>query len=366
MLCETSQVMPVRRERLPHQKISLKFLADHLQLSPATISLVMNRSTVADSIPQETKDRIFAAAREFNYRPSFVARSLRTHRSFTVGVMVPEVSEGYGTLLLSGIEDYLLQEGYFYFVVSHRHKPDLIDEYPRLLLERCIDGLIAVDTPSPLAELSMPVVKVSGNDVNRGKAVTHIVLDHCRAAHLALDHLASLGHRRIAVIKGQDFSSDTEIRWNAIQEAAREHGLKIPPQNIAQLVGDSASPELGYEVAKKIFAKGAAFTALFAFNDVCAIGAIQAIKEKGLRVPEDISVIGFDDIQSAAFQSPGLTTIRQPLRKMGLVAAETLLRRIAGTGKDIPRVIRIEPQLVVRGTTGACNSPKPSKKKTRH
>ena len=108
--------MPVRRESLPHRKISLKFLADHLQLSPATISLVMNRSTVADSIPQETKDRIFAAAREFNYRPSFVARSLRTQRSFTVGVMVPEVSEGYGTLLLSGIEDYLLQEGYFYFV----------------------------------------------------------------------------------------------------------------------------------------------------------------------------------------------------------------------------------------------------------
>jgi DNA-binding LacI/PurR family transcriptional regulator len=100
MLCETSQVMPARQERLPHQKISLKFLADHLQLSPATISLVMNRSKVADSIPQETKDRIFAAAREFNYRPSFVARSLRTQRSFTVSVMMPEVSEGYGTLLL--------------------------------------------------------------------------------------------------------------------------------------------------------------------------------------------------------------------------------------------------------------------------
>lgn len=355
--------MPARRERLPQPKISLKFLADRLQLSPATISLVMNGSPVANSIPQETKDRIFAAARKFNYRPSFVARSLRTQRSFTVGVMVPEVSEGYGTLLLSGIEDYLLQEGYFYFVVSHRHKPDLIDEYPRLLLERCIDGLIAVDTPSPLRELSMPVVKVSGNDIHRGKAVTHIVLDHCRAARLALEHLVSLGHRRIAVIKGQDFSSDTEIRWNAIQEAAREHGLKLPSAMVGQLVGDSASPELGYEVTKKFFTKGAEFTALFAFNDVSAIGAIQAIKEKGLRVPEDISVIGFDDIQSAALQSPGLTTIRQPLRKMGLVAAETLLRKIAGIGQDVPPVIRVEPQLVVRGTTGACNASKSSNKR---
>lgn len=365
MLCETSQVMPSRRERLPQQKISLKFLADHLQLSPATISLVINRSHVADSIPQETKDRIFAAARKFNYRPSFVARSLRTQRSFTVGVMVPEVSEGYGTLLLSGIEDYLLQEGYFYFVVSHRHKPDLIDEYPRLLLERCIDGLIAVDTPSPLSQLSMPVVKVSGNDIHRGKAVTHIVLDHCRAAHLALQHLASLGHRRIAVIKGQDFSSDTEIRWNAIQKAAPEHGLKIPSTMVGQLVGDSPSPDLGYEVTKKLFAKGAEFTALFAFNDVSAIGAIQAINQRGLRVPEDISVIGFDDIQSAAFQSPGLTTIRQPLRKMGMVAAETLLRRISGTGQNIPPVIRVEPQLVVRGTTAACHTSGSIRKRSR-
>jgi DNA-binding LacI/PurR family transcriptional regulator len=130
--------MPARRERLPHQKISLKFLADHLQLSPTTISLVMNRSTVADSIPQETKDRIFAATRKFNYRPSFVARSLRTQRSFTVGVMVPEVSEGYGTLLLSGIEDYLLQEGYFYFVsasaecVGARGDSTLVDGSPQL------------------------------------------------------------------------------------------------------------------------------------------------------------------------------------------------------------------------------------------
>jgi len=95
----------------------------------------MNRSPVADSIPPATKDLIFAAARRLNYRPNFMARSLRKQRSFTIGVMVPEVSEGYAALVMSGIEDHLLQEGYFYFVASHRHKPDLIDEYPRLLLE---------------------------------------------------------------------------------------------------------------------------------------------------------------------------------------------------------------------------------------
>src|SRR5271155_4603168 len=167
-------------------KVSLKFLADHLGLSPATLSLVMNRSPVADSIPKATQDQIFAAAAEFNYRPNFLARSLRTQRSFTSGVIVPEVSEGYATLVMSGIEEHLLQEGYFYFVASHHHRPDLIDEYPKLLLARSVEGLIAVDTPWH-HDLSIPVVTVSGhNKVNR---VTNIKLDHRRAAELALEHL---------------------------------------------------------------------------------------------------------------------------------------------------------------------------------
>ncbi|HMC75330.1 MAG TPA: LacI family DNA-binding transcriptional regulator, partial [Terriglobales bacterium] len=119
--------------------MSLKKLADHLGLSPATVSLVINQSPVAASIPQDTKDRILAAARKFNYRPNFFARSLRTQRSFTIGVMVPEVSEGYASMVMSGIEDHLLQEGYFYFVASHRHRADLIDEYPKLLLDRSVD-----------------------------------------------------------------------------------------------------------------------------------------------------------------------------------------------------------------------------------
>src|SRR2546428_9883899 len=114
------------------KQISLKKLADRLGLAPATVSLVINRSPVVDSVPQQTKERVFAAARRFNYRPNFLARSLRTRRSFVIGVIVPEVSEGYAATVMSGIEDHLLQAGYFYFVASHRHQPDLIDEYPQL------------------------------------------------------------------------------------------------------------------------------------------------------------------------------------------------------------------------------------------
>jgi LacI family transcriptional regulator len=346
-----------RRVTKPAQRVSLKVLADELGLSPATVSLVMNRSAVADSIPQQTKDRIFAAARKHNYRPNFFARSLRTQRSFTIGVMVPEVSEGYATLVMSGIEDHLLQEGYFYFVASHRHRADLIDEYPKMLLARAVDGLIALDTPWTHADLPIPAVTVSGH--NEVKGVTNIELDHRRAAHLAMEHLHHLGHRHIAVIKGQEFSSDTEVRWKAIQEASTELGLEIDPKLVVQLEGDLPSTQLGYSVTKKLLATREPFTALFAFNDLSAIGAIGALREKGLHVPGEISVVGFDDIQSAAFQNPALTTVRQPLRKMGLVAAEMVLRRIARPGLDsYPARVMVEPELVVRESTAAVQGKK--------
>lgn len=331
------------------QSLTLKALAEFLGLAPATVSLVINRSPAAASIPDATKARIFAAAKKLNYRANYMARSLRHQRSFTVGVVVPEISEGYAALVMSGIEDHLLQEGYFYFVVSHRHRADLTEEYPRILLERAVEGIIAVDSPCE-GPLPVPVISVSGHKEVTG--VTNILLDHSKAATLALQHLWQLGHRKIAFIKGQDFSSDTEPRWKAIQEAAKELGITINPKLTGQLQGDSSSPALGYEVTKDLLAVGEPFTALFAFNDVSAIGAIRAIRETRQRVPGDVSVIGFDDIQSAAFQNPSLTTIRQPLRRMGEIAAQTLLqtiskRRNGHSGKSI----LVEPELIVREST---------------
>jgi LacI family transcriptional regulator len=250
---------------------------------------------------------------------------------------------------MSGIEDLLLQEGYFYFVASHRHRPDLIDEYPRLFLERSVDGLIAVDTPWT-APLSVPVVTVSGHHKIEG--VTNIVLDHLRAAELALKHLSQLGHRNIAFIKGQEFSSDTEVRWTNIVKVARRLGLTISPALTIQLEGDSPSPDLGYRATKTLLSTRPSFTALFAFNDISAMGAIRALREIDIRVPEDVSVVGFDDIQSASYQNPALTTVRQPLREMGRIAAEIVLRSIRRAAPDFQaRAIMVEPKLVIRETT---------------
>ncbi len=336
--------------------VNLKELAAHLGLSATTLSLVLNNTPGASAIPQETKDRIFAAAREFKYRPHYIARSLRAQRTYTLGVLVPELGDGYSAMVLGGVEDHLLQAGYFFFVASHRHRQELIERYPQLFMERCAEGLIAIDTPqrhpSPL-----PVVSVSGHDDVEG--VTNIVLNHERAARLGIEHLVNLGHRQIAVMKGQDFSSDTEVRWKSIREAAIHFSVPVHPALVVQLEIDSPSPEIGYVAARKLAASGQPFTALFAFNDISAIGAIRALLESGRRVPEDVSVIGFDDVYAAAFHHPPLTTIRQPLFQMGKLAAEHLLLRITnGPEAAFPELVMAEPELVVRQTTAQAPSSK--------
>jgi LacI family transcriptional regulator, galactose operon repressor len=331
------------------QPVTIRALAKYLKLSPAAVSMVLNSTPKAARFPEKTKKRILAAAAKFNYRPNFVARSLRKQQTFTIGVLVPEVSEGYAALVLAGIEDYLLQAGYFYFVVSHRHKTHLLEQYPRLFMERLVEGIIAVDTTELPFIPNVPTAVVSGH--RRMPGITNVVLDHRRAAVLALEHLLQLGHRRIAFIKGQPFSSDTETRWSSIRDAARKLGLAIDPDLVTQLQVDSPTPEPGYDVTKSLLAKHRHFTAMFAFNDISAIGAIRALLDSAIKVPSDVSVIGFDDIQNAAFQNPRLTTIRQPLRRMGELAAEVLLKRIRGS--EYPKIIAVEPELIVRESTAA-------------
>jgi len=343
------QAQRKRTSRKGSQSVTIRSLAKYLKLSPAAVSMVLNSTPKATRFPEKTRNRILAAAAKFNYRPNFVARSLRKQQTFTIGVLVPEVSEGYAALVLAGIEDYLLQAGYFYFVVSHRHKTHRLVQYPRLFMERLVEGIIAVDTTELPLIPNVPTAVVSGH--RRMPGITNVVLDHRKAASLALEHLLQLGHRRIAFIKGQPFSSDTETRWSSIREAARKLGLAIDPELVTQLQADSPTPEPGYDVTKSLLAKHRPFTAMFAFNDISAIGAIRALLDSGIKVPGEVSVIGFDDIQNAAFQNPRLTTIRQPLRRMGELAAETLLKRI--NGGEYPKIVAVEPELIVRESTAA-------------
>src|SRR5262244_776550 len=337
-------------KKRPDKPVSLKILADYLGLCPATVSLVLN-NVPGRSIPQETRDRVRAAAHKFNYQPSLLARSLRKQRTFTIGVLVPELSDGYHTLVMSGIGDHLMREGYFYFSAHHRHKPDLVEEYPRLLLGRGVEGIIAIDTLLE-HQFSVPVVAVAGHKKIHG--VTNVVLDHKRAAELVVRHLHQLGHRRIAFMRGQPFSSDSDDRWRGIVGVARDLGLEVSPELTIQLERDLTSPELGYPVVQQLLQYRKKFTALVSFNDIAAIGAIRALRDANLRVPEDVSVVGFDDIYVAAYHNPRLTTVRQPLHDMGETAARILLQRIQGF-KDYPQVFAVAPELIIRETTSAPN-----------
>ncbi len=348
-----------KSEFLPPRPISLRTLGDYLDLSPATISLVLNNAPGVRSIPQETRDRVIAAAKKFEYRPSFFARSLRRRQSFTVGVLVPELHDGYSVLVMTGIEEVLIEEGYFYLTASHRRKADLIEEYPGLLMDRSVEGFVAIDTALQHS-LPLPVVAVAGHKPLPG--VTRIVLDHRRAAELTLRHLYQLGHRQIAFMRGQPFSSDSDERWKGLVGMAKELGLDVAPELVVQLEENISSPELGLPVAAKLLAQKRPFTALVSYNDLAAIGAMRAFKDHGLRVPEDVSVVGFDDIQWAAYHTPSLTTIRQPLNSMGNTAARLLLQRIRGS-RDVPDEVPIVPELVVRESTMPPNPRRNRKRK---
>jgi LacI family transcriptional regulator len=340
------------------KKTDLQQLAAHLGLSKTTVSFVLNDAPQASQLSAETRRRVLEAAKELNYRPSYYARNLRKGSSESVGVVVPEMSEGYFTLVMGGIEEHLLEKHYLYFTTCHYWRPQLMRDYPRMLQDRGVEGFLVLNTNVEF-ETHLPTVAVSGHKT--GPQVTNVTLDHTLSAQLAIRHLFDLGHRRIAFMKGQQFSVDSIYRWNAILDTARQFGIKVLPELTIELQANSWSPDLGYLPVKAFMAKKHQFTAMFCFNDTAAIGAMRALGEAGLRIPEDVSVIGFDDIMSAAFQRPSLTTIRQPLRAMGTIAARTLLEKIAHPGEQFPEEIVMGPELVVRESSAKARIPRKPK-----
>jgi len=328
--------------------VTLKALAAHVGLSTGTVSAVLNDAPSARHIPKPTRERIIAAARKLEYRPNFFARSLRKRRTFTIGVVAPEIGDSYAASIIAGIEAGAREKDYLFVTGVHRHDRSLFDRCVRLLLQRGAEGIITVDFAQAQA-LPVPAVTIPGHGQPEG--VSKITLDHHHAAKLALGHLADLGHRKIAVFRGHPRSSDSHDRWTAIREVARDIGLEIDPELVIQIDSTDSTPNLGYPYGKQLMEKKGRFTALLAYNDVSAIGAIRAFQEAGLNVPGDISVVGFDDIAAAAFHYPSLTTVRQPLLRMGKLAVEILIERIE-TERQTRSELAVQPELVVRESTG--------------
>ena len=346
--------------------ISQKALAEYLKLSPSTVSLVMNDAPRAKLIPEATRQRILDAAAKFDYRPDFYARYLYSKRSFTAAVVLAEIREPYAAAILAGIDRKLTREKYLYFTANHYGQEDLIREYPRRLMERAVEGFLLINT-TLVSDPGRPSVMIGSAPKVEG--VPRFALNNERGGALALEYLAGLGHRSIAVIKGHPWRSAAAQRFGGIVHAAKAHGIVLDERLVKELHSgntprEMTMPEEGHSCGIDLLASKVPFTALIAFNDVTAIGAIRAFREAGLRVPEDISVIGFDDIESAGYLTPSLTTMRQPLEQMGELAAEHLIGMIDGGQQPLSEVL-VDPTLIERESAIRLHAAKAAKKSAR-
>jgi LacI family transcriptional regulator len=327
----------------------LKEIAAYLKLSPATVSIVLNRAPLAASLSEETRSRVLAAAKHFKYRPNLIARSLIKRESRTIGVIAPESSDGYFTRVMQGLEGALLDAGYLYFTASHLSREDLIREYPAALIQRGVDGLIFVNTP--IHEYpGVPTVSISHQSEIDG--VVSVLVDQQSGMNAGLAHLHALGHRHILFMRGPEWSLDAEARWQSTLEAAKRLGIECPPELQITLHTTQLTTRIAFKVFTDLLRTPPQFTAICSFNDSAAIGAIRAMADVGLSCPKDISVLGFDDIDTAKYFLPRLTTVVQPLELMGVRATEWLISRIQrGVEAETSNIV-LPVELLIRESTG--------------
>src|SRR5882672_6876820 len=353
---------PVRK-RSQSAAITIRDVAERSGFSSATVSIVLNNAPLARYIPDTTKARIQRAAAQLGYRPNLFARSLRSQRSHTVGIMVFDMTDPYCTLVLRGMENALYQSSFLPILTDVHNERTRFERYLEMLLDRRVEGLIVlanwlfldINVLADIEKSKIPTAIVGCELKN--DHISSLIVDNAQGSRAALEHLISLGHRKIAYIRGPRQLSDTEPRWRGVRAVAREHGLPIDPKLVVDLP-ESRDPfssfEDGFKLTEELLHRRRPFTALMAFDDMTAFGAIRALARAGVRVPEQCSVIGFDDVAPAALYCPALTTIRQPMETMGAAAAAIVVETInAGLEKKPARAIhrKVVPDLIVREST---------------
>jgi LacI family transcriptional regulator len=322
---------------------------------------------LARYIPPQTKSKIERAAKKLGYRPNIFARSLRNKRNHAVGVMVFDITDPYCTLILRGIENSLYQASFLPMLADVHNERARFERYLEMLLERRVEGLVVVANwlfvdihlLADLEKREIPTVMIGRELQNRN--VSSVIVDDEAGAHAALQHLHSLGHRKIAFVRGPKKLSSGRARWKGIRDFADSVELELDARlavDLPDILDPNSGFEGGYKATEELLKRKRPFTALMAFDDITAFGAIRALKKAGVRVPEDCSVIGFDDVPAATLSLPSLTTIRQPMEAMGSVAVSILVEEInaAVENRDFSAVQRIMgPELVVRESTATAS-----------
>jgi DNA-binding LacI/PurR family transcriptional regulator len=344
--------------------VTLLDIARASGFSTSTVSLVLSEAPLSKNVAAETREHVRAIAQKLGYHPDAYARSLRRRHTQTIAVLAFDLSDPFCIPIIRGIECGLRSADYSPLLMDAQAQRTLFDRFIALALESRADGVIVIaswlfDETNLLADVKknrVPIV-VIGRDLT-GIGVSSIWADNEVGGALAVQHLANLGHRRMAIIRGPRELWDSEPRWAGIRQATARAGLDVDDRIVFRLPS-LADPVSGFEgglhFTRELLAARRSFTAVVAFDDMTALGVIRGLREAGLRVPDDCSVMGFDDVLPARVATPAISTIRQPLIEMGHKAAERVLYEINRPQEkgNRPWLHKPSPELMVRDSTAA-------------
>ncbi|HUG06192.1 MAG TPA: LacI family DNA-binding transcriptional regulator [Candidatus Limnocylindria bacterium] len=333
------------------RRVTITDVARAANVHASTVSRVLNGRAELSLLP-ETRERVIAAATRLGYRPSALARSLRLRRTFTLGMLVPDIANPVFPPIIKGVEGAAHARGYHLILCNTDDSFEREASYLRVLREWRVDGILIASSStaeSTIAELrreKFPFVLV--NSASRTGDDACVVPDNRLGVSAAIDHLTRLGHRRIGLIAAPQTTTTGQERLMAARAALRRHHLAHDDALVA--VADSFSEASGYRAARRLLLDGEPPTAIFGANDLIALGAIRLAREIGLAVPADLSVVGFNDIPQSELFDPPLTTVRVPQEDMGVLAAALLIDQLEGRPIERRRLV-LETELVVRGST---------------
>jgi LacI family transcriptional regulator len=329
--------------------VTIKDIAKQAGVSYATVSRALNNHP---EINIDTRKKIMRIAEEYGYQPNAIAQGLVKKETNTIGLIIPDITNPFYPEVARGIEDAANETGYTLFLCNTNWKQQREENYLNVLRQKQVDGVIiapASEKPEHLKKVIAHGAKnmVFISRVNLGN-VTSVLIDNVRGGRMAVEHLISKGYRKIAFVGGLNDISSNRERFQGYREALEIAGIKL---NQAYIVGGDFKRESGHQATKWLLQLESRPDAIFAANDLLALGAIQALREQGLRIPEDMAVIGFDDIEFASLPEIQLTSVTQPKYDMGKLALQTLMMQMKGDGRIVAKKIMLEPDLICRKTT---------------
>lgn len=332
-------------------KTTIQDVADAAGVSRQTVSRVINSKP---DVAEETRRRIWQIIEELGYQPSALARGLASKRTKTLGLITADFSDYFFTQVIIGAEAEARKHGYFFMLGSTERNPDDEPEYLRLLTEWQVDGILFArpstedDSRHIVSLIRQGVPLVTTAYWLPGEELTVVDVDNVDGGRRATEHLIQLGHRDIAMITGPPDWRSVNDRTEGYKQALRASGLPFDERLIE---GGDWSYQSGYQAMGRLLEKAPHITALFAQNDRMAIGAMRALREAGRRIPDDVAVVGYDDIPVAAFSEPPLTTVWQPMQEVGKTAVGLLIQFIENPDVERKEVL-LGTELILRGTCG--------------